>query len=161
MAYKPKVLEVAAGGTGFAISSAFLAHLQTGTTNNTGDGTTYTIIYDTKDYDLNNNFNLGTSTFTAPVTGKYLFTMVASLSPSGTATTGAIAIVTTARTYTGGNCNPTNVKSAGGVTTMSISVIANMTAGDTATTVITASGTTKSLGVAGAVNTFFSGCLIA
>lgn len=161
MSYKPTVLTVDAGGTGFSSKPAFLAHLATGVTNVTGDGTNYTIIYDTKDFDLTTSFNIANGIFTAPVTGKYLFNLVVSLTSSGAATNGVVGIITSARSYVGGNCSPSAVKSSGGVTTMSISVIANMTAADTASTTVLAAGTTKSVGVAGSVNTYFSGALIA
>jgi hypothetical protein len=40
----------------------------------TGDGTCYTIVFNTESYDIGANYNNGTGIFTAPVTGKYLFT---------------------------------------------------------------------------------------
>ena len=65
-----------AGEINYPLQPAFLAYLNTGVTNVTGDGTVYTIIYDTEVYDQNGDFNLATSTFTAPVTGKYKVNLV-------------------------------------------------------------------------------------
>jgi len=60
------------GGGGGSISS-FFAYLNTTVFGATGDGTIYQIIYDTKPFDLGGDFNLGTSVFTAPITGLYNF----------------------------------------------------------------------------------------
>lgn len=42
--------------------------------NITGNGAIYTIIFNTKDYDTTNNFNIVTGEFTAPEDGVYFFT---------------------------------------------------------------------------------------
>lgn len=42
--------------------------------NVTGDGTEYTIVFDTELHDWGSNFNISTGVFTAPVAGVYLFT---------------------------------------------------------------------------------------
>ena len=55
------------------LQPSFLAYLNTTVTEVTGDGTNYTIIFDTEVYDQNNDFTLASSTFTAPVTGRYRF----------------------------------------------------------------------------------------
>jgi len=73
---------------------AFLAYVDTAINNVTGNGTVYTIIFDTEAYDQNADFNLGTSTFTAPVTGKYLFNLQV-VTSGGSNMTGAAARVTT------------------------------------------------------------------
>lgn len=51
---------------------AFLASLAAGRSNVTGDGTNYVVVWGTEVYDQNNDFD-NTSTFTAPVTGRYKF----------------------------------------------------------------------------------------
>ena len=47
--------------------------------NKTGDGTTFTVEYDNERYDVNSDYNTTNYTFTAPVTGKYLFTTICSV----------------------------------------------------------------------------------
>lgn len=63
--------DVTTGALNYPQQPAFLAWLSTAVNNVTGDGTVYTCIYDNEVFDIGNNFNLGTSTFTAPITGKY------------------------------------------------------------------------------------------
>ncbi len=114
----------------------FLAYVNTTITNVSGDGTVYTVIFDTEVFDAGNNFNLGTSTFTAPATGKY-FLQFACLVVGATAITGGNArIVTTARTY-----NQTTTENANSLTSTSISmcVLADMSVNDTATFTISTS----------------------
>ena len=57
------------------LQSAFSAYLSSTASNVTGDGTVYTIICDTKSFDLNSDYNNTTGLFTAPVTGKYCILM--------------------------------------------------------------------------------------
>ena len=51
--------------------SAFSAYSSAGATNVTGGGQEYTIQINTERFDRNGDFNTGTYTFTAPVTGVY------------------------------------------------------------------------------------------
>ena len=69
------------GSTGIAISAngevtmaaqpAFLARPGSTLSNVTGDSTDYTVVYNTEIFDQNADFD-GASTFTAPITGRYL-----------------------------------------------------------------------------------------
>ena len=56
---------------GLASSSQVGAYLSTSPTNISGDGTVYTIIFDTVQYDSGSNYNNSNGQFTAPATGKY------------------------------------------------------------------------------------------
>ncbi len=114
----------------YPLQTAFLAYVATTITNVTGDGTEYTIIFDTEVYDQNNDFTLGSSTFTAPVTGKY-FIQLSALIVGGSIITGAnLRIVSSNRTY-----NNTMIVSPGGTAacSMNMPVIADFDAADTAT----------------------------
>ncbi len=150
-----------AGEINYPLQPAFLAYVGTTITNVTGDNTVYTVIFDNEVFDQNADFNLGTSTFTAPVTGKYQICF-AILLTGGTAISSANArVVTTNRTY-----NNTATLSPGSTSACSvnISILADMTAADTATFTIQAgdsggkiddvSGTTS-----GNLRTFVSGVL--
>jgi hypothetical protein len=75
----PTIYATVGGLVKFPMTSAFLAYVNTVISNVTGDGTAYTIIYDTKNFDLATNFSTGTGLFTAPISGRYLFTYVSNL----------------------------------------------------------------------------------
>lgn len=127
----------------------------------TGDGTVATATFSTAEYfDQNGDFD-GTSTFTSPVTAKYLFNSDVSIGSITTSFTFAeISLVTTARTYSVGVVQPGKVFSATQyAASLRISVIANMTAADTAYITVKVSGGTKSVDVQGAWS-FFNGCLL-
>ena len=53
------------------LQCSFSARLASTVTNVTGDGTFYSMIFDTEIEDRNSDFNLGTSILTAPVAGQY------------------------------------------------------------------------------------------
>ena len=55
----------------YPLQSAFYAYLAADKNNVTGDGTIYTIPFDTELFDRNSDFNTGTGVFVAPVTGIY------------------------------------------------------------------------------------------
>jgi hypothetical protein len=61
------------GEINYPLQSAFQARLTSSQLNKTGDGTLYTIVFDTETFDQNSDYNNGTGTFTAPVAGRYLF----------------------------------------------------------------------------------------
>lgn len=138
---------------------SFFAYLGTGVTNVTGDGTIYTIVFDTEVYDQGSNFNTGTGIFTAPVTGKYLFT--AGILFQGLLTTHQPLLqnLTSGLTLNYGNYEAT----FGGNFPMSCSWVVSMTAGDTAKiNAIVGNGTKTAdiYGAGGDPRTFFSGALI-
>jgi hypothetical protein len=54
------------------LQPCFAAYLASPVLNVTGDDTVYTVLFDTERVDTTNDYNTGTGTFTAPVTGRYL-----------------------------------------------------------------------------------------
>jgi len=92
-----------AGGLTWAAAGAttdvkFQAYPSSGATNVTGAGTAYVGVYDTEVFDTANAFD-GTSTFTAPETGKYLLTVTMAFSGVTAASDGfQISIITSNRT---------------------------------------------------------------
>ena len=130
-----------------ATNPAFLAYNGAAVSNVTGDGTAYTVILNSTKFDLASNYNTGTGVFTAPVTGRYLFSGSLSFGTvSSLYTSGSIQIVTTANTYQLWNMNP-NAMSNAGALNVSYSILASMSATDTAYVVLTVSGSTKSVGL--------------
>lgn len=89
-----------------ASQCSFSVFLNGTAANVTGDGTQYTIAFDTELFDVGNNFNTGTYTFTAPVTGIYLFTVTFTLGNLGAITTQSAIntfLITTPRNYVQSN----------------------------------------------------------
>lgn len=56
------------------LQPAFFAYVTSTIPNVTGDGTGYTVIFDTVSYNIQSCYNNATGIFTAPVTGVYIFT---------------------------------------------------------------------------------------
>lgn len=139
----------------------FLAINSANDTNQTGAGATVTVDFDSEIFDQSGDF--AADTFTAPATGKYLFAIKVRLSaiPAGV-TSCTLTLVTTARSYTYFEVFP-----AGTFTTkdMTLTTLADMTSGDTASVSVTASGgagnTATIVGNATNGNTYFSGRRVA
>jgi len=115
---------------------AFLAFLTNTVSNVTGNGASYTIIYDTEVFDQGSNFNLGTSTFTAPFTGRYRFTTNVYVTGCTIATNAQLRIVTSNRSYQSGF----NRAASNSDYFLQCSCLADMEAADTATVTILVNG---------------------
>jgi len=136
--------------------SAFAASLSGNVTNATGDNTTYTIAFDTEAFDQGNDF--ATNTFTAPVTGKYMFNYQISLSNLGAAHTSAIVTIAGINTA---RFQPFVIVSSGGIVTFGGSIFVSLTAAATVTMAVTVSGSTKTVTVVGGTSgTTMSGYLV-
>lgn len=127
--------------------------------NNFSVGSPLTVTWDTETYDIGANF--ASNTFTAPVTGKYLLATSIRVDNLDTASVYyEMSIVTTARSYT--NIITTDQFAADpAYWTFTLSVIADMSATNTATVTISQqAGTVQSDIDAGAGYTYFSGALL-
>lgn len=146
-----------AGQINYPLQPTFFAGL-TNVSNVTGDGTSYQLLWDQEIYDVGGN--LTTGVFTAPVTGKYLFTM-AILGQQLIATmTTTTAISTSNRTIYSSNDGAFI-----GNNQFHQSVICDMDAGDTCVILLIVSNGTKVVDIYGSgtsdPRTNFSGQLIA
>lgn len=143
--------------TGRMLNSAqpcFEASLTTLVADVTGDNTTYQIIFDTEAFDNGSNFTLATSIFTAPVTGRYLFTFSVGLQQLLVGhTTQIIRLTTTLKTFDFNFCNPFTCSASGGFFSSGGSIIVPMTATNTATLSVLVSGSTKTVDVLGTATT--------
>lgn len=138
---------------------AFNAYLGTTDADVTGDGTTFNLgdtdigTALTERFDQNSNFTAGASggaVFTAPITGKYQFNFFVLLQQlDGVLHTPELKILTTAENYTYGNFAVV----PGGNFAMSMSVLTDMTAADTAKFALAASGGLKTVDVFGNATT--------
>lgn len=129
------VLSASTGGQiNLPLQSSFLAALTTTVNDVTGDSTVYTIIFDTEIFDQNNDFNLATSTFTAPVTGRYTQSVSALLTGGTSITSGRIQVVTSNASYMNTlPLTPSVTTSCSGL----VSLLTDMDAGDTCTYTVT------------------------
>lgn len=132
------------------VQPCFLASKTADQGNVTGDGTAYTLQCSNEIFDQNNNFD-ATSTFTAPITGRYFFCFNVFLNSLGAAhNNGGLNLVTTAATYKLYSLNPYLMSAGGGGNfIISGSSMANMTSGDTATISIMVYNGTKTVNIMG------------
>jgi hypothetical protein len=147
------------------LQPCFSAVSTTTVSNVTGDNTVYTQIYNTERFDQNADFD-GTSTFTAPVTGKYLLSARSgSFAGLSSHSNFSFDINTSNERFKGTNDNPSTANANINAYAICV-VIADMDAADTATCESTVGG-----GAAGKVvdiygdglnaYTYFTGCLLA
>jgi hypothetical protein len=132
---------------GFTATPAFSASTAVNVTNATGDGTLFSPTFITVAYDQDSNYD-GTSTFTAPVTGIYIFEVEIILSNIGAAhTTGLMYLTTTGGTYRLFGGSPYDDSNNAGVLEILGTAQATMTAGDTASVRVSVSNGTKVVAV--------------
>ena len=138
------------------------ARLVTTISNNTGDGTIATVIFDTAETNIGSSYNTGTGVFTAPVTGNYLITAHMAQSNSAGGLNCGVRLVTTTRTYFGTALDSASLGPNNWYYT-SVSSIVPLAASDTAEIKIQCAGGTKtssSQGSASNANCFLSIILI-
>lgn len=141
----------------------FSAHASSNTAAATGDGTVFTAIFDTKDFDQGGNF--ASNTFTAPVTGKYYFCACMYISGVISIHTAYIwQLVATGATLNFNFGNSFTQASASGLLITTGSAIISMTAGDTAQMKLTVLNGTKVISYSGGTlaqnPSYFMGYLI-
>jgi len=125
--------------------------------NCTGNGTNATVAFGTEIFDKNNDF--ASNTFTAPVTGSYFLTASVSVHDHTVSnTTGRMNIVTSNRSYLY-EFDPAENISGAGVGSFSISVLADMDAGDTSTVTMQMYDSTLTVDIQTS-GTFFQGYLM-
>lgn len=151
----------ASGGGTTCIFSAYLSSTQS---NVTGDGTVYTIPFNTALVNTGGAYNTGTGVFTAPTTGNYLFT--SSVNMDGllnTHTDGIISLLGSAYENRFFRCNFGAIAAAG-IVEASGSFIIPMNAGATMSVFLFVANGTKVVNVIGAAApgtyTNFAGYLI-
>jgi hypothetical protein len=138
-----------------------------GPSNVTGNGTAYTVIFDTKSFDQSTSYNTSTGIFTAPVTGRYQFNISITMNNVLVANTlGEILLVTTLGTWKLSNANyGVMFEAFSGLQTLglSASIIVPMTATNTAKVQLNVFGNaTANIGLQNGANqgTYFSGVLL-
>ena len=142
---------------------AFFVYPSARITDVTGDGTSYTAVYNTEVFDQGSNF--ASNTFTAPVAGKYQFNVnVSLLGIVSGHTTCIITLVTSNRSIrTHFKANVFSQTGAGDQNNFNGSVLTDMDASDTAYVTINVGGGSKVVDFDGDANiaSAFSGFLVA
>lgn len=152
-----------AGENTMPLQPAFSAYLSSTATDVTGDATLYTLACDTEIFDQQSNYNNSTYTFTAPVDGKYVFTMIYYLGGIlSSHTAGYCQIVTSNTTFATNSCSPFQRNSSSGQMALDIVVFCVMDSADTVYVQTSVSNGTKVIDVIGsaAPGTVFQGALI-
>lgn len=142
----------------------FFAYLSSSQSSTTGDGTVYTIVFDTTTVNQGGFYSGGSGQFIAPVSGNYLFSTNIATTGATSFSTGSLSLVTTGATYTlvsyeTGSGGPPPTFPLGG------SVIVPMSASNTAVLKLTVTniGSTKVIGINGSGSPYvsmFSGMLL-
>ena len=150
----------ASGERTMPLQPAFLARPASNETNITGDGTVATLIFGTEIFDQNSDFD-GTSTFTAPVSGRYLFQTAVFLEDlTSSHTAYELYFSCTGRDY---RLKTTNFAASQFVNSNQFNAngeaVIDMTAGDTCVVKIMVSGSSKVVDTSAGVM-HFSGHLI-
>ncbi len=136
---------------------SFNASISSGTDNVTGDGTTYTVVFNVENLDQNADWD-GT-TFTAPVAGVYVFCAHWRLdSVAADQDDKKLNIVTSNKTFESFRQDANLMATT---ETATSSVVCDMDAADTAIMQLRMSGGSKVNDVSGGTNTWFSGAKIA
>ena len=135
---------------------SFSASLSADVANATGDGTAYTIAFNTEQYDQGSNF--AANTFTAPIAGKYRFNWTISVDDL---LVGHTKMEVTVGGQTVCRVNPYAIADSDGFCLLNGSVDLSLAASATVTMVVTISGSTKTVTVKGTTTsgTFLSGQL--
>ena len=151
------------GSVNNTLQPAFMA-TRNGTSHNvTGNATTFTLQNVTEIFDQGADYDVGTYTFTAPVTGRYLLSaMVAFSGVTAAADIASLRISTSNRTYL---TTVVNTNDMDETNHMESTVIADMDASDTASVSLTVSGEASDvvdvIGTSSNLQTHFSGSLLA
>jgi len=143
------------------LQSAFHAYNGSSQTNLAGDSA-HTINIDTEVFDQNGDFNTSNYTFTAPVTGRYLFAYQLTLNYVDNATSFVYAHLDTSnREYYSWYDANVELSSDSTYVSFPITVVADMDANDTAIMKVFIGSGGGIEDTAGATNTWFTGCLLA
>lgn len=142
---------------------AFAAYNSADQADVSGEGTNYTVQFGTELYDVTSSYNIGTGIFTAPLAGKYCFTVSCCATTFGTSTSMQVLLITT-----GGNFYIEYLDDLASVTinVSQGSVTVPMLLGDTAFVKFKSSGGTKTIDLLGHATTgvvapYFAGYMIA
>ena len=120
--------------------SSFSAVVSSQINNVTGNGATYTVVFNSKEYDYLSEYNTSTGYFTAQKTGKYLISAQLGMAVTTGVTTCTFEIDTSTKQYYMFVGDTDNIFSGSGNVFLNGSCIVDLNAGQTARVVLTISG---------------------
>ena len=133
--------------------SAMSAYVSGNIANVTGDLTNYTLLFDTKDYDIQTEYTTGTGIFKAKLAGIYEVNAVVGISNIGAAHTVAnIAINKNGSVWWQAQYNPAASQDAAAQLSMTANAVLELVHDDEITITIQVGGGTKTIGIIGATN---------
>ena len=144
-----------AGHVKMPLTCAFKAESNTDQSNVTGDGTSHTYLFQNETFDQNGDFS--SPTFTAPVTGRYLFYWSTSISGIGSGHNTLEQLTTSNNNYL--NHHSAVNMGRGASLIQNHSVIADMDASDTASVSIAVEGGSATVDT-NYVYSYFAGVLL-
>lgn len=145
------------------VQPSFHAYVGTNQLNVTGDGTGYLVIFQTERYDVGNSYNNTTGVFTAPVSGKYMFTSeILYQGLTAGMTWGSLGFWVNGAAYVGGVAYVSSiaVAAAGPVYSHPGTVLMNLSAGDTVQVRVFIAGGALVADIPINTATFFAGQLL-
>lgn len=147
------------------LQPAFLATINDYINNQTGDGSVYTVAYSVEYFDNGGDYNNGTYTFAAPITGKYRFkASILANEVASNHTSGYLQIVTSNRIYRSNVINYWAPHVGTGVNAQinigHVTLLCDMDASDTAIVQVSISGGAKQIEIGYTNRGIFSGELV-
>jgi hypothetical protein len=122
----------------------FSVRLTTTASNVTGDGTTYTVLFNTNDFDSNSGYNAATGLYTVPIAGKWFFYATVSLGDLTSSHTQASINLEASSSFTfqSNQCSAAAIRNSGNSASLQVSGFFDLTVGQTVkTTILVANGT--------------------
>jgi len=138
---------------------SFSAYLNTTASAVTGDGTLYSVICDTAEFNEGSCYNVMTGIYTAPIDGNYCFIFNCFLSSIGAQTTGQILFQRKPNTdqLFAAYLNPSTVASAGYMG-LNSNILIHLSATDTMEFLVALTGSTKTVDVLGSAAAQYTRC---
>ena len=142
------------------LQSAFSVHKNVSTQSNISNSGDQLVTFSTERFDVNSDFDTSTSTFTAPVTGKYFLSVSCRFSQFDIDADYIILFISTSNETYRVLIDP-NFTADLNFFSMTSTVLADMDAGDTATVGYSQSGGLPQVDIVGNTDyTYFTGCLV-
>jgi hypothetical protein len=145
-----KLMDILSSGNTQPIQPSFNAYPSADLSSQTGDNTSYTIVWNSENHDAGSNYATGTGFFTAPVAGRYHFSCTVNLIGLTSSHTKADLLLNDGTlTYARTIINPWAIRSGDNTVSISVNTTVQLSASANMRMILNVSGGTKVVGVAG------------